>query len=254
MIGMLAALAVAMAVQQLLLLMIDPSSPVATGFPLHLALSAMMCALYVAATLLLARIDGRMTLARLGIRPTRATLRDVLVGVAVSTVIVVGSTLPLAAAGLLRPANPITASVGLVIVTALVSAFLLQGIGEELIFRGYLQAALHTGPIAAIVVSAASFGVLHLISAGGQQGVGERILYLALPTGFALLAGALRLVTGSVWAAVGVHGGLHVGYLITRLAGYGDGPWQWALAGLAFGLAGVAVLVVRHRRLTGDTA
>ena len=74
--------------------------------------------------------------------------------------------------------------------------------------------------------------LLHLTSQGGQEGAVERVLYLAVPFGFGLLAAALVLRTGSLWSAVGVHGGLHVALTILTLwCGVGNGPALWVTWG-----------------------
>ncbi|WP_227659065.1 MULTISPECIES: type II CAAX prenyl endopeptidase Rce1 family protein [unclassified Corynebacterium] len=56
----------------------------------------------------------------------------------------------------------------------------------------------------------AAFTIIHLLSSGGQESPGDRVIYLILPLGMGLLAGALRLTTGSLWAGVATHGGMHM--------------------------------------------
>lgn len=197
-----------------------------------------------------ARVDGRRRLGDLGLRWDRRALPGLAVGLAVGGLIVPAVALALTPTGLLRPVDPAAFAgvpLALILTVALSRAFLLQGFGEELAFRGYLQTTLQRSPEIAVLISGFSFAVLHLVSSGGQQGWVERFLYLLMPLGFGLVAGALRLVTGSFWAAVGVHGGFHVGMTTALFLGAGDGPWLWASLGLIW--TGItAVLLVRYRR------
>lgn len=124
----------------------------------------------------------------------------------------------------------------------LLRSFVLQGIGEEVLFRGYLVASLARRPVAAVLVSAASFAVLHLVSGGGQQDAFERVLYLVMPFGFALSAGFLALKLRTVWAAVGIHGGFHVANAIGQSFGIAaDGPAIWLLLGALHAVAGLLI-------------
>ena len=155
---------------------------------------------------------------------------------AVIVVLVVVTGLLVEAVAPTRPIDPQSLTGGwplwAVIVVALARAFLLQGIPEELIWRGYVLQTLRTPPVVSAYVSAGVFALLHLTSQGGQEGAVERVLYLAVPFGFGLLAAALVLRTGSLWSAVGVHGGLHVALTILTLwCGVGNGPALWVTWG-----------------------
>ena len=235
----------------------DPGLPTWVDAAAVVGLSVLVLVVAVAAVALVARLDGHRRLADLGWRWDRGRLASLVIGIGVAAVVLVGVGVPLTQAGMLRVDDTETVSgpLGTALVVGLAQAFLLQGIPEELVFRGYLLRSLRLGPARAVLVSGLAFGAIHLISQGGQQGWGERLAYLALPTGFGLAAGALALTTGSLWAAVGVHGGVHltslvVGVLAARGVGtpIGDGPALWLLAGLAWTLFAVVLLVVRHRR------
>ncbi len=145
--------------------------------------------------------------------------------------------------------------ISLLIAYSLGLAFLQQGIPEELLFRGMLLWRLRERPILAVAVTTLAFTLIHLVSNGGQQSPWEHVLYLALPFGFALLAVGLLLWTGSLWAAVGVHGGFHVG---TVIAGTLLPPVTPATSWLAIGsvqsVIGVALIVtaLRHGRRIPD--
>ncbi|MDP9793463.1 apolipoprotein N-acyltransferase [Catenuloplanes nepalensis] len=90
---------------------------------------------------------------------------------------------------------------------------------EEVLFRGYLvQTALGRLPLWGVTaLSVLVFGVPHLLSMSGARSLAEKVLFLLLPIGFALLATAFRLRTGSVWPAVAVHGGFHVSWWVAGL-------------------------------------
>lgn len=137
----------------------------------------------------------------------------------------------------------------LLIVYYLGLAFVQQGIPEELLFRGMLLWSLRERPALAVVVTTLAFTVIHLVSNGGQQSAGEHVLYLALPLGFALLAVGLLLWTGSLWAAVGVHGGFHVGnYLAVGFLPQVDSVTSWLAIGGVQAVIGLVLVVTALRR------
>jgi membrane protease YdiL (CAAX protease family) len=133
---------------------------------------------------------------------------------------------------------------------ALVSqAFLLQGIPEELLFRGWLLWALRARPVLAIAVTTLSFTVIHLASSGGQESLAERLLYLALPFGFSLLAVGLMLWTRTLWSAVGVHGGFHLGNAAAVVfLPQVDAALSWVLIGGVQSALGLVLIVTALRR------
>lgn len=88
--------------------------------------------------------------------------------------------------------------------------------------------SLRSRPVLAVLGAAVVFTIPHLLSQGGQEKLGERFAYLAIPFGFALTAGVLGVALRSVWAAVGIHGGLHVANTPVSEPGLSvDGPAQW---------------------------
>jgi membrane protease YdiL (CAAX protease family) len=137
----------------------------------------------------------------------------------------------------------------LLVVNLLGGAFVQQGIPEELMFRGMLLWRLRERPVLAVAVSTLAFAAIHLISNGGQQSAWEHVLYLVEPFGFALLAAGLLLWTGSLWAAIGVHGGSHVGtYLAEAFLPQVDAVTSWLLIGGAESAVGLALVVTALRR------
>ena len=136
----------------------------------------------------------------------------------------------------------------IIAVTIFSQAFLLQGIPEEIIWRGWLFSSLGETRFAA-AASILGFTVLHLLSQGGQQNLLDRFIYLAMPCGFAVAALSVRMVSGSIWAAIGVHGGFHVadGLLTDRLQ-LPNGSITWVLQGLIWAVVGLLILAFHRRR------
>ena len=118
--------------------------------------------------------------------------------------------------------------------------FLLQAIPEEIIFRGWLIPSLGNTKLA-VALSVVTFGVIHIVSQGGQQNLVERFIYLIMPLGFAFAAAIVRLASHSVWAAIGVHGGLHISGTIMFFLPNESSPLQWTLLGVLWVLVGVIV-------------
>jgi uncharacterized protein len=98
------------------------------------------------------------------------------------------------------------------IIMIALSALLVQGFPEELVFRGYVYRNLGTTlPLWAMVtVSSLIFGSMHVFSNGGATTLGERVLYAVAMTAFGLILAACRTVSGALWLGIGLHGGFDV--------------------------------------------
>lgn len=88
----------------------------------------------------------------------------------------------------------------------MVLVFLFEALPEELAFRGYIYQALaeRRSRLVAVVVQAVLFslwGALLWIVVNGTVAVDRIVFFLAI--GFVL--GLVRVATGSVWAAIGLH-------------------------------------------------
>ncbi|WP_051704149.1 CPBP family intramembrane glutamic endopeptidase [Glycomyces sp. NRRL B-16210] len=128
-------------------------------------------------------------------------------------------------------------------------AFLLQAIPEELLYRGWLLSTMRTRPVLAIAVTTLTFTVIHLASNGGQTSFAEQLIYLALPFGFSLLAVGMQLWTGSLWAAIGVHGGFHLGNTAAMLLlPQVDPVRSWIVIGALHSIVGTVLIVTALRR------
>lgn len=231
----------------LALLPMAEDTPAGTVVLVVVAQSLVVCLAAIGLCALLLRWHG-LRLRDVGFRWTRVSLPSLLAGLAVGAGVVATVGLPLTRLGLLRDLETPQLPWWALGVAGLAQALVLQGFPEELLFRGYQMTALRLRPVAALVVSATVFASLHLISRGGQQDAVERVLYLAMPFGFAVAAGALMILTDSLWAAVGVHAGVHVGTLAGIPFGLGNGPQLWLTCGGLWTLIGIVLLVVARRR------
>ena len=118
-------------------------------------------------------------------------------------------------------------------------------------WRGWFFRSLG-GTRRAGAISVIVFTLMHIVSNGGQENWIERILYLAVPFGLAVAAVVVAWVSGSTWAAVGVHGGSHMAALVLlAMRTDGNHPVAWVLEGaLWLVVAGVVWLLARRRILT----
>ena len=225
----------------------DPDAPAWILTAIVVVQSAAVCGLVLVCCILMLRAQG-LKLRDAGLRWTSASPLSLLAGLGVGAVVVLGVGLPLTWAGVLRSPEGYGLPWWGLLIAGLAQAFLLQGFPEELLFRGYQMTALRLRPVAALWISAAVFGVIHLISSGGQQNALEHVMYLAVPFGFAVAGGALMIVLDSLWAAVGVHTGVHVGGLIGLGFGLGSGPAYWVATGLVWTAIGLVLLAIAKRQ------
>lgn len=135
----------------------------------------------------------------------------------------------------------------------LVPAFVMQGFPEELLFRGYVLNAARIRIPVAVAISSLTFGSIHVLSQSPATGVIEKfILYplFAVAIGFACCCA--RLGTGSLWAAVGVHGGLHMGKRLSGLFATPDNYAAYLVVDLVFMTAVGLVLLALGRSALFD--
>ena len=169
-----------------------------------------MCLAALAATLVFLRLDGGRPLADVGLQRAgapRHLARGFVFGVAVVVPVVA-----LAMASGLRygpDGGTVIEYLGTGAWTAVVLFF--PAAGEEILCRGYPLAVIadRWGNALALVLTTLAFTALH----GSNPNVGAvALLNIALA---GLLLGVVRIVTGSLWAATGVHLGwnLATGFL-----------------------------------------
>ena len=180
-------------------------------------------------------------------------LRDALRGIVGGTLIVAGPMLAAwAVVGLIEGrgepmdvggAGP--AAVVATVIWILVRAYLLQGIPEELLFRGWLfhVARGRWGACAAVAWTTVVFTLIHLLSSGGQQSAADHVLYLVSPLGMSILGAAMVLRKGSFWWAAGTHGGMHLWLAVLSTAiPLEPSPLLWCAQGVAQAAVGAALL------------
>lgn len=217
-------------------------------FPFMLITTVQMSAtlaLYILATWLLQCKFDRQPFINLGLVPHKKDIKPLVVAILMTGTLLLIADLVMIANGGTPAESEITAGKApawAIIWLVLLLAFVLQGIGEELLFRGYLMQNLRLRPVGAVVGAAVAFAIPHLISQGGQEGIWGHIAYLAIPFGFGLLAGALAIRFNSLWAAIGVHAGFHLANTLADALGIrADGNTIFILMGALFTVAGIAV-------------
>ena len=197
------------------------------------------CIAYLLFALLLTRHVDHRPVRAAGLVFNRRAANALLAGTGISMVVVCCVTV------VSRVLDPVVPSPSmdlrmpwwLIVVSVLVvlaRCYVFQGIGEEAVMRGYLLQSFSDRPKRAVWVSVITFTIPHMISQGGQQNVLERVIYLAIPFGFALAATYLCLIMRSVWAGIGIHGGFHLATTIARIVGASDGPVLWTLTGALY--------------------
>lgn len=192
---------------------------------------------------LLSRFLDGMQLRDVGLGLNRRTLPALAIGYLAVMAITIPIGMATYSAGWGRAPDPVGNSflVGLLF-TGIAKGAIHQGFPEELYWRGYGMATLRDHPIRAVWICGVLFGAMHIVSAGGQENMVERVLYVGHAMAFAILAGALALATRSVWAAVGVHGGLHLGTYLLEYNGYGSGPAQWTIEAVLMVVVAVVIM------------
>lgn len=166
--------------------------------------------------LLLRRHADRRPWAGIGLTLDRAAIPRLLFGIvlaAIVTTVAAAATVQLGLAdwGPSAGTTKKLAEQGLAttIIMIAISTLLVQGLPEELVFRGYMFRNLGaTLPLWATVASSSLiFGSMHVFSNSEATTLGERLLYAVTATGFGLMLAACRTVSDTLWLAIGFHGG-----------------------------------------------
>lgn len=223
----------------------------AVGVAAYAPYAGVVLAAYVLASWTLLRWVDRRPLSALGLRFGRRAVLGLIAGygIAQAAALLAGwATQALGIARTMEVAAPDAQASSVPVIAMLVllflRAFVLQGIGEEVLFRGYLLQSLRRWPVLGVVIAAVAFTIPHLASGGGQQSMLEHLLYLAMPFGFAISAGFLAIALRSVWAAVGIHGGFHLATFGVAVVGVAaEGPAVWIAIGLLHVAAGIVIAV-----------
>lgn len=153
------------------------------------------------------RLDRR-PLATLGLTTGTAALRDLAYG-ALSWLLpaAIGLTVALSAGWLEITVHATAAETVTAVLLVACLVLVYEAVPEELVFRGYIYRNLAAvlAPWLAVAAQAlifAAFGTILWVVTSGWGVLAER---LVLFTGMALVVGCIRLISGSVWGAVGWH-------------------------------------------------
>jgi hypothetical protein len=177
----------------------------------------------------------------LGLKPTAKGCIWFLSMIIVATLVLAVSTIILKLCGVHgTPVQERSETWWVAIMFSFASGFLMQGIPEEIVWRGWFIPSLGNTKIA-VALSVVVFALLHLLSNGGQENVAERFIYLLPSIGFAFAAAMARLASGSTWAAIGVHGGYHLSSLLLFFMSIEESPQKWVLVGSLWLLIGVTI-------------
>lgn len=197
---------------------------------------------YLLFTVLLTRCADHRPMRAAGLTLNRRALLGTLAGTGISVAVVgcLAAVLLAAGIGTRAPAEAkeeiAVLPLWLVVANTIVFSYVFQGIGEEALMRGYLLQSLSDHPRRAVWTAVIVFTIPHLLSNGGQQNALDHVLYLAVPLGFALAAACLALIMRSTWAAIGIHGGYHLGNQLVAIMGLSIPSRRlvWITTGLVF--------------------
>ncbi len=200
---------------------------------------------------LLTRFVDRRPLRVTGLVLDARTVPALLLGTAISLVVVVPASVLFARLQLIQPAGGYGSQpLWVVVIGSILLGFGMQGMTEEFIWRGWLTQSIGGSPWRQATIAAVAFGLIHIVSNGGHAVWWQGAIYIVAAGSFGFAAAALYFATGSLWAAVGIHGGLHLGNLLAGLLGGGEGWPLEIFQAAVYLLIGVAIL----RRVSSASA
>lgn len=177
---------------------------------------------------------------------TWRSLRLLAVPAALALVLVVGGIVSL------DLSNP--ARLALSLPQPFLTGFWEEGLTRGLLLSLLLAAALRggRGPVSAVVISAAVFGLLHLVGVAGGTELGTALGQVVLATLFGIGFGALLLRTNALWLLAGLHALINLG---PTVRGGNDGVEAFqAIYALSSLLLAVYGLFLLRRVKTDDQA
>lgn len=144
--------------------------------------------------------------------------------------------------------------IALSLVMAFVVAFLMQGFPEELVFRGYLVQTLSTkyNQLTTMILSVGLFTAIHathLVTDGFLYGC----LTMFYAFSFACLAYLLKFLFQTTWAAVAVHGGVHLTRMLLMFFGFAESNQAIFIQGILLLLVSLALLYTLKDQLAANT-
>lgn len=134
--------------------------------------------------------------------------------------------------------------------SAFMASFVLQGFPEELAFRAYLRQTLDKSPMVTLFWSAGLFSAIHVVHFFMNGWLwGLQTVFYAFA--FGVLAFVLQEIFQTSWAAVAVHGGLHLTRFVWEMNGiYPD--YDYLYGGLLMLL--VSAYLIGHYSKTFKTS
>lgn len=178
-----------------------------------------------------------------GIRINRRTVPALVLGTAISLIVIIPAAVVMGRLGIAEVVE-VTSNKPLWAATiyTLILGFVMQGSTEEFIWRGWLSQSVGGSWLRQAVITSIGFGLIHILSNGGHDSFGEGALYMVNAAAFGFAAATLYFATGSIWTAVGIHGGLHLANYFAVLLGGALG-WQLNLVSLVlYCLVGLIVM------------
>lgn len=169
----------------------------------HVVSAVLATALTLPVIVLARRFLDRRPWAGLGLTPLRSGWRSFLIGAACYLLPAAIGLTAVVALGVVEITVDASLVELLVLVgSLLVLAFLFEAFPEELVFRGYIYRNLTTAyPRWAAVGGQAVLFTLWGVAIGAAPTVGRVGVFLAV----AAVIGAIRVITGDVWACIGFH-------------------------------------------------
>ncbi|UUX33916.1 CPBP family intramembrane glutamic endopeptidase [Fundicoccus culcitae] len=137
------------------------------------------------------------------------------------------------------------------LVPAFFSAFFVQGIPEEIMFRAYLPQTLVTTPIKTMLISSIMFMLLHFLFVFSLSGI-ELIIEFFYPFAFGMFAFVTRYITRTTWAAIAVHGGIHMFRNVFEIQGYFPYMYSSLFIGLFFFISAMVFFYIHREKFTAE--
>ena len=113
----------------------------------------------------------------------------------------------------------------------------LVGFAEEMIFRGFLFRAMleKDGPKAAVIVSAVTFGIGHVVNLLAGMATFENLLMVVFAVAWGFVFTMVYWKSGSLWPCIAAHAAVDVLSMFSAQTVWGD--WVYIGATIAVGIA-----------------
>jgi membrane protease YdiL (CAAX protease family) len=229
----------------------EPASPrELTTLLWRIQTGALICVAVVLTIGLLIRLVDRRPWSGFGLSSPSVAWRAFVVGL-LAWLLPAGATFAIfALVGMPLELRATAAQVGQTVLILSLAVLISEALPEELVFRGYLTGVLGERLYGWSLIAAQTVlftGLAHLVR--GYTG----LQYLMIFVGMGVGLGYLRMVTASVWTAVGFHAGFQTGAQLMLghdLIGFGGSPFLVTLAvgAIPFGMGATLVAVLVQSR------